>query len=89
MPSLRLVRATLLDAIEPAPREASGQLLSEIDEIYEEEVSSAGVELLLVDQLARWVDGSVVAWRGRETRPGRGEAESGLFFDKVDRRAGP
>ncbi len=32
---------------------------------------------------------SVIAWRGRETRPGRGEAESGLFFDRVDRRAGP
>lgn len=83
-PDLRLVRARLLDTIDPLPRDASGQLLGEIDELREEEVGRAGVEVTLLDQVGRWIDGSTVAWRGREKRPGRGEAESRLFFDRVD-----
>ena len=82
VPSLRLVRAALLDTIDDE-RRPLGQLLAEVTRLYEEEVGRAGVEVSLLDQVGRRFDGSRVAWRGREKRPGRGEAESRLFFDRV------
>jgi hypothetical protein len=85
-PQVRLVRAHLLDTIEATARRTRGQLLAEIGDLYEEEVGRAGLELSLLDQVGRWIDGSTVAWRGREKRPGRGEAESRLFFDRVEDR---
>jgi hypothetical protein len=84
VPKLRLRRAALLDTIDEAARVARGQLLAEIGDLFEEEVGRAGLDVTLLDQVGRWVDGSLVSWRGREKRPGRGEAESRLFFDRVD-----
>lgn len=53
-------------------------------DIYEEEVTRAGVELTRSYQLARWVTGSTHLWSGRRARTGRGEGSSGLRFDLLE-----
>ena len=72
------------EVADPVPRPI-GRVLGEVEEVCEEEVTRAGLRLELLDQLARWVDGSTVPWRGRERTAGRGEAGSRLFFDRTDR----
>lgn len=52
--------------------------------LFEEEVPRAGAVVTRIPQLARWMDGSTHVWTGREKRPGRGEASSGLRFDIVE-----
>jgi hypothetical protein len=53
--------------------------------LYEEEVPREGVRVTRSYQLARWQDGGTHLWIGRRKRIGRGEASSGLRFDRVDR----
>jgi len=76
-----LVKARLLDTPTTTVRKARSRILADLDRIHDEEVSSAGCRIGLVDQLVRWYDGRPFAWRGREKRPGRGEASSLLRFD--------
>jgi hypothetical protein len=77
---VRFRSAEFVDAAEATPR-TFGQLLSEIDVVVEEEITRAGLRLELLDQVARSVDGTLVAWRGRERRVGPGEVDSNLRWD--------
>ncbi|EJN34820.1 hypothetical protein PMI35_00387 [Pseudomonas sp. GM78] len=79
--SLMLERGLLLEPDNVTLRDATSLLGLDIDRVYEEEVSRAGVRLQMVDQLARWTDGSTHLWRGRQKKAGRGESNAGLFFD--------
>lgn len=51
--------------------------------IHEEEVPRAGRKVTRSFQRARWHDGRVVLWLGRESLTGRGEASSGLAYDRI------
>jgi hypothetical protein len=81
LPTLMLQRARLLDAPTGTTRGSTGQLAIGIRQLFEEEVTRAGVRLQLLDQVARWLDGSHHVWRGRRKSPGLGESDAGLFFD--------
>ncbi|MBB2701483.1 UNVERIFIED_ORG: hypothetical protein GGI66_006204 [Rhizobium esperanzae] len=76
-----LERGLLLETDDYKLRTASGILAVDIDKIFEEEVRRDGLRLQLVDQLARWIDGSTHLWRGRQKKAGRGESYAGLSFD--------
>jgi len=51
--------------------------------IHEEEVPRAGRMVTRSFQRARWQNGKVVLWLGRQSRTGRGEASSGLAYDRI------
>jgi hypothetical protein len=51
--------------------------------IHEETVPRAGVRVTQSFQRTRWRDGRVVVWLGARKQTGRGEASSGLAFDRV------
>jgi hypothetical protein len=77
-----LRKARLLETTTGSERSAKSQIMRDVDkDIYDEEITRAGVQVRMVEQLARWHDGSSYVWRGREKRPWRGEAASGLRFD--------
>jgi hypothetical protein len=46
-----------------------------------EEVTRVGTQVVRGWRYARWVDGTQLAWAGRNVRPGRGPGSSGLSFD--------
>lgn len=52
--------------------------------IEEEEVPSGGTRLTRAFQRARWYDGRVCLWLGRQKTYGRGEGDSGLAFDRIE-----
>ena len=76
-----LRRGAILDTASDRLTVTKSAMLAEVRDIREEEVTSAGVRLRLLDQLARSHDGRCVVWRGKEKRVWRGEASSGLKFD--------
>jgi hypothetical protein len=51
--------------------------------VHEEEVPRAGVRVTQCYQRTRRADGSVVVWYGARKGTGRGEASSGLGFDRI------
>jgi hypothetical protein len=51
--------------------------------IYEEEILRGGSVMRRTVKQARWHDGSVATWVGRQQPNGRGEGSSGLAFDQV------
>lgn len=51
--------------------------------IEEEEISRAGVIVERSFQRARWQNGRICLWVGRKKTAGRGEASSGLGFDRI------
>ena len=51
--------------------------------IHEEEVPRAGRKVTRSFQRARWHNGRVILWLGRESRTGRGETSSGLAYDRI------
>jgi len=53
-------------------------------DLYDEEVPAEGVQVTRAYQYARWCDGSTHLWIGRQKRPGRGDAASGLVFDLLE-----
>jgi hypothetical protein len=55
-------------------------------DVYEEEISRTGEVLTCSWQRTRWTGGRVCTWLGLERRPGRGEASSGLGFDRAEPR---
>ena len=66
-----------------------GRILGTVPlELREEEVPRGGARITRSYQYARWVDGSTHLWVGRRNQPGRGEASSGLQFDRVQRAGG-
>jgi hypothetical protein len=77
----RLRRAQLLATSTLQLRRSVSLLLADLGDLHQEEVTHAGLQLRVVERLARSSDGGTVAWRGRERNPWRGEASSGLTFD--------
>jgi hypothetical protein len=53
--------------------------------VNEEEVSPAGVVIRGGFRRARWLDGATCVWHARTVGTGRGETDSGLRFDVVER----
>ena len=51
--------------------------------LHEEEVPRAGVRVTQSFQRTRWRDGRAWVWLGARKQTGRGEAESGLAFDRL------
>jgi hypothetical protein len=51
--------------------------------LHEEEVPRAGVRVTQSFQRTRWRDGRAWVWLGVRKQTGRGEAESGLAFDRI------
>jgi hypothetical protein len=79
-----LRKARLLETTTGTERTAKSQIMRDVDrDVYDEEITRAGVQIRMVEQLARWHDGSSYVWRGREKRAWRGEAMSGLRFDET------
>lgn len=82
-----LRKARLLETTTDAERSPKSQIMRDVDrDIHDEEITRAGVEIRMVEQLARWHDGRSHVWRGREKRSWRGEAASGLRFDDATPR---
>jgi hypothetical protein len=52
--------------------------------LFEEELPRGGLRVTRTWQRARHADGRVTTWMGRRSRPGRGDAHSGLAFDRID-----
>lgn len=67
----------------PTPR---GEVLADLEDVdlFEEEVTRAGVEVRRTYQLARWLAGGTHLWSGRRAGLGHGEGSSGLRFDVLD-----
>ncbi len=92
---IRLQRAAmprLTDAIPGSRVEPRGRILRvgldgvETREAYflhQEEVPRAGAVVTCAYQRARWFDGKVFTWLGRQKQTGRGGAASGLAFDQI------
>ena len=51
--------------------------------VYEEEISRAGEIVTRSWQRTRWRNGRVYTWLGAQRQTGRGEASSGLAFDRL------
>jgi hypothetical protein len=51
--------------------------------VHEEEVPRAGTRLTVAFSRARWYDGRVVVWLGARRATDRGEASSGLDWDRI------
>lgn len=51
--------------------------------LFEEEVPRAGVRVFQSYQRCRWYNGAVYNWFGVRKQTGRGEASSGLAFDRI------
>jgi hypothetical protein len=51
--------------------------------VHEEEVPRAGTRLSLAFRRTRWYDGRPVVWLGTHRATGRGEANSGLDWDRI------
>ena len=69
--------------------QSRGQLLAEKDGgvwlyLFDEEIPRAGAHIRRLPQYTRWHDGRMYGWIGREKRPGRGSAWSGLRYDAVE-----
>lgn len=80
-PARMLRKARILDTEHTRLNAANGLLAADVGDIRDEEITRAGVQLRLNEQRARMPDGRTAVWRGREKRPWRGEASSGLRFD--------
>jgi hypothetical protein len=51
--------------------------------VHEEEVPRVGTRLTVAFNRTRWYDGRVVVWLGARRATGRGEANSGLDWDRI------
>jgi len=90
----QLQRAAMLRIIESLPevkvRPRTSLLREGLDSrvpapylLHEEEVPRAGVQVTQRYQRTRWRDGRAWVWLGVRKRTGRGEASSGLAFDRI------
>ena len=84
---LLLRKGRLLDTATTDLRAAKSQLLADVRDVRAEEVTSAGIQLRILERHVRWHDGRAFVWRGREKRSSRGEAASGLRFDSATPKA--
>jgi hypothetical protein len=83
---MALLRSRLFDSIDDQARASRSRLLAHLSWLRDEEVTGSGVEVTVLDQLARTSRGGAVVWRGGERRPGRGGASSGLRYDDTSPR---
>jgi hypothetical protein len=79
-----LVKARLLDTLGDAPRSSRATLLEHVRHVNDEEVTGSGLQVTILDQVARWSDGRIFAWRSRERHAGQSDASSGLRYDVTD-----
>ncbi|PZU49099.1 MAG: hypothetical protein DI566_01915 [Microbacterium sp.] len=79
-----VLRRARIDDGAPA-RDTRGELLAEEAQrvLHAGEVPRQGVRVQRVPRVARRADGSWATWVGRRVRPGYGEGESGLQFDRA------
>jgi hypothetical protein len=77
---LELARGTL--AADPTARPA-GTLVPEITALRDELLPRDGLTVVRRWRYARWIDGSIHAWIGREVHTGAGEPDSKLAFDRL------
>ncbi|MBK8969725.1 MAG: hypothetical protein IPM36_24325 [Lewinellaceae bacterium] len=89
---IRLQRGRLRRNIEGVddkdPVAPYGVLLTEVDTPYyieEEEVPREGIQVIRAFQKARWYNGKNICWLGRQKKTGKGEGNSGLRFDDIQR----
>jgi hypothetical protein len=65
---------------------ARSQIMADVEnDIRDEEITRAGIQVRIIEQLTRGRDGTTHVWRGRDKRPWRGEASSGLRYDSTTR----
>jgi hypothetical protein len=79
---IRLQRATIPNG--PKPR---GVFLTEIPSPYyirEENISRAGTTIFRRWQRARWINGTVALWIGREKQAGKSEGGTSIRFDVLE-----
>jgi hypothetical protein len=79
---IRLQRAKMPGASDPR-----GVLLTEVPSPYyinEENISRAGTTVIRHWQRARWINGTVAQWIGREKQAGKSEGGASLQFDLLD-----
>lgn len=77
---VELARGTLAADPDAAP---AGTMTGEIVALREELLPAEGLTVVRRWHYARWIDGSVHAWIGREVTLGAGEPESKLAFDRL------
>ena len=77
---LELARGAL--AVDPTAQ-PPGTMTGEITAVREELLPPEGLTVVRRWHYARWIDGSMHAWIGREVTPGAGEPESKLAFDRL------
>lgn len=62
------------------------QIMANVEnDIRDEEITRAGIQVRIIEQLTRGRDGSTHVWRGRDKRPWRGEVSSALRYDSTSR----
>ncbi|MFF5712637.1 hypothetical protein [Streptomyces sp. NPDC012756] len=87
-PGAYVFRLGHLDGPDGEPLRPQGRLLApglpNAYDLFAEEVPREGVTLTRSHQYARTRDGRSVLWTARCARPGRGEAQSGLRFDRTE-----
>jgi hypothetical protein len=86
-PSLRLVRAAVLEAEGTnAVRRARSALLNAAPKLalFDEEVPREGVIVARQFEATRWIEGQALLWAGLRKRVGKGEGASALRFDSAD-----
>lgn len=64
-------------------RSAKSLIMREVRDVCDEEITCSGINVRVVDQIARGYDGQSYLWRGRTKQAWKGEASSGLRFDAV------
>jgi hypothetical protein len=80
----RRLRVTEMAYSTEPDAEPKGHLITLGQLIEDEELPREGLHLVRDRVLARWTDGTPVAWTRHRTRIGRGEGSSGLRFDIVE-----
>jgi hypothetical protein len=77
------LRLTEMEYSTDPDAQPSGRLLHIGQFVEDEEIPREGLHLRRDRVLARWIDGTPVAWTRNQTSIGRGEGSSGLRFDIV------
>jgi hypothetical protein len=82
----RVIEGDAIHAVKPRTtlmREGLDLLTARQYFVAEEEVPRAGIRVTQTYQRTRWTDGRAVLWIGARKQVGRGEASSGLSFDRL------
>lgn len=81
-----MVRKSVNQQGEPTDLKPLSRLAAtDLTNIREEAIPRAGVRVQLTRQRVRWTDGKTYLWQGRKVLTGRGEGNSGLKFDYLEK----